>query len=88
MINEKDIKIDDIELYEFFKEFSCKHFNIRYAHDKHCWNIQSGHTSVEISREDLVKLESQLKELELKYIPVQKRKTLEYPVEKETFETK
>ena len=63
---------DDIELYEFFKEFGCGHFNIQYNHHAHCWKIQFGHRSTEISREDLVKLESQLKELKLKYIPKQK----------------
>lgn len=68
--------MDDIELYEFFKGFSCKHFDLSYSHDVHYWNIVYGDRNAEISREDLVKLESQLKELRLKYIP--KQKPLEY----------
>jgi len=61
--------MDDIELYKFFKDFSCGHFNLQYSHHSHHWNIQYGYNSIEISREDLVKLEAQLKELKLKYIP-------------------
>ena len=80
MINEKEEQIDDIELYEFFKGFSCEHFDLNYSHDVHCWNIKVGYRNVEISREDLVKLESFLKELSLKYlnIPPEKPKVMEY----------
>lgn len=68
--------MDDIELYEFFKDFDCKYFSLNYSHDVHCWNIQYGDRNKEISKEDLLKLESQLKELKLKYFP--KLKPLEY----------
>ncbi len=82
MINKKEVKIDDIELYEFFKGFSCEHFDIEYDHNNHCWNICFEYRSDNISREDLIKLESQLKELSLKYLnKPEKRIVMEYKSE-------
>lgn len=69
--------MDDIELYEFFKGFDCGYFSLNYSHEEHSWNIQCGNIDKEISKEDLLKLESHLKELELKYFPKQKE-ALEY----------
>ena len=63
--------MDDIELYEFFKDFSCEYFQLDYDHKAHCWDIYYGHRHAKVSREDLVKLESQLKEFKLKYLPKQ-----------------
>ena len=80
MISKKEEKIDDIELYEFFKDFSCGHFNIQYDHDTHCWNTKFEHRTEEVSREDLVKLESYLKEFSFKYHnkPEKEHKVLKY----------
>lgn len=70
--------MDDIELYEFFKDFSCNHFSLNYNHDAHCWNIQYGNREIEISKEDLLKLELYLKEFRLKYIPEPEPNVLKY----------